>query len=186
MGFCNRAVGNVRSCYIKDGFVVEKSSLTGEEFKYPTRLDVNIPEQCNLFKSYTVMFYLEHEGKVYIGRTDGFISIYRKSDMLLVGINNWDAPCRLITRTVGFYIRPNGVADIRVDARDRRTLYVGWRNIEALADKEIPLDDGDFIDLPSIDGKISDFKLLVGGDLIGVSDWNIQNVSGEQDYKVFV
>lgn len=136
MGFNYYGLGNLNPVGIKDGFVYCRLP-SGHEIKYPTKLDFDIPEQVNLFYSETIAFILYHEDKMYIGRFDSSISIYRLSDELLVGLNTWEAPKYVETVHCGFYRLKGKSYEIHLDLRDRKTVYVLGLGIQGCSSKEL-------------------------------------------------
>ena len=185
MGFRNQGLGNIHECWVENGMICEKSPFSDITYKYPTRLQLDIPKQLNLFVSPLVAFYLKHEGNVYIGRYDGSISIYRESDMLLVGLNNWDAPDKVATAIIGFQRCSNGLREVLLDLRDRQTVYVDYHDIEAylttpfLGDETSLQAFGEFNDMGSW------YVVTERGEVIGVSVWNIQNDVWRRNCPVF-
>ena len=186
MGFNNHGLGNIHECKIQDGFVYDIMPLSGSQYRYPTRLPVNIPAQTNLFVSDTVAFLLYHEDKVYIGRFDSVISIYRKSDMLLVGLNNWDAPEKPYVRQIGLLNCPIGCVPLQLDMRDKITIYNSFKRAEGKLTK--PFDAEDYtLGINKVVRKWDDVQLVAeGGDLYAIDCWNIQDSLWRRDCPVFL
>lgn len=186
MGFSYHGYGNIHYCWIQDGIIYEESNVTGVVRQYKTRLTVNIPRQLNLFVSHTVAFLLYHEDKMYIGRYDGFISIYRRADNLLVGLNNWDIPAKPYLTRIGFLNTPVGHKEILLEVNDRRTVYMKWKGAEGMLDRPFPLDAYDLSDNVIAD-KWEDVKFITeGGDMYGIIVWNIQEDVWRHNCKVFL
>lgn len=131
MGFNLYGLGNIKPCHIENGTLIYRLPYSGKELSYKTTMSISIPEQTNLFLSKTVMFYLEDADKCYVGRTDGRISIYRKSDKMLVGLQLWEVPPYPRLCECGFYLTPKGNVPVKLDTRDHYTLYVDYKRMEA-------------------------------------------------------
>lgn len=189
MGFSQYRFGNIHECWIEDGLVCQEMPCTKQVYKYPTRLTDNIPRQLNIFSSFNVAFLLYHEDKMYIGRNDGWISIYRADDGLLVGLNNWDAPNAPITSLIGFFNSTDGIRDVYLDMRDKQTIYSTWRRAEARL--TLPF-DGSYTDIIDIESyapapTLADWYLYSkGGERIGVDVWSVQEALWREDCKVFL
>lgn len=189
MGFCQRQYGNVHACWIEDGYVCQEMACTHVVHRYPTQLDVNIPKQTNIFFSFTVAFLLYHEDRMYVGRYDGWISIYRVSDNMLVGINRWTPDSNAICMQVGFFCDNLIVYEVYLDVRDRQTIYSRWHRVEAKLKKQIPAEVPALFDAKSFTPgtPIEDWYLLVGGgEVVGVDVWSVQDSLWRQDCRVFL
>lgn len=176
MGFNYFGYGNIHPCKIDGSNVIYKLP-SGFEVKHPTGLDINIPEQVNPFISETVAFLLYHEGKEYVGRSDGTISIYRQSDNLLVGLNYWTQPKYPETTLCGYYYGESGVTEIHVDNRDRRSVYVVGESREAVAKEMITVAANTnlaFTDTLFFN-KLQDYFVYNGrGDSVELDVWSVQ------------
>ena len=189
MGFNQYQQGNIHACWIEDGFVCQETACTHEVYKYPTRLEVNIPKQINLFVSFTVAFLLYDSEKMYVGRNDGVISIYRRSDNMLVGLNNWDAPTFPPLLLVGFFNSPGGLKEVYLDTRDRRTVYMKWRRMEACLERKFEHDYTDIFDVEAMaPAPTFDSWCLYtrGGERIGINVWFVQDEVWRQDCTIFL
>lgn len=186
MGFHNVKLGNIHECWIENGYVHEQCPFSGKVYKYPTRLNVTIPKQCNLYYAKDIAFYLKHNGEVYIGRHDGSISIYRESDMLLTGLNNWDAPVGIPTCIIGFHRCGRGLREVLLDLRDKQTIYVDYHDIEGFLDRPF-LGNIESIFSSSVFDNIGSWSVVTGGgEVIGVSVWNIQDSVWSGNCTIFV
>lgn len=186
MGFSYHGYGNVHYCWIQDGLIYEESGVTGVIRTYPTRLAVNIPRQLNLFASRTVAFLLYHEEKMYVGRFDGIISVYRESDNMLVGLNNWDVPSKPPVRQIGFMKDPSGLKEVLLDLNDNRTLYMLWKGAEGCLDKPFPPGSYTLADT-EVSEKWRDVRFVAErGDMYAIDVWNIQTDVWRQNCKVFL
>lgn len=186
MGFSYHGFGNIHYCWIQDGVIYEESSVTGVIRKHLTRLPVNIPKQLNLFASKTVAFLLYHEDKMYIGRYDGIISIYRKSDNLLVGLNNWDVPNKPYTTRLGFIKTSTGLKEILLDVSDYKTLYMKWKGAEGLLNKPFPKGSYVIGDCPVSDSWKDTVFITEGGEVYVIDVWNIQEDVWRHNCQVFL
>ena len=189
MGFNQHQYGNIHACWIEDGFICQETSCTHVVYKYPTNLAVNLPKQVNLFFSFTVAFLLYDAERMYVGRNDGIISIYRRSDNLLVGMNSWEAPGFPPLCTIGFFNTPNGLREVYLDTRDRRSLYMKWRRIEASLERPFTADYTDIFDPEAMAPAPTFDKWCLytkGGDRIGIDVWFVQDDVGKQNCAVFL
>lgn len=189
MGFNFHGYGNIHSCWISGGYVYEETICTKRVYSYATRLNVEIPKQLNLFVSNTVAFLLYHEDKMYIGRYDGVISIYRRRDNLLVGLNNWDAPKVPYLYTAGFLDTAAGARSVKLDKRDNLTLYTRFNRIEAKLEKPFEYDYSSMVNVheKSMDGDMSKFKVYTEeGEVIGTDVWFVQDDLRRQNCPIFV
>lgn len=131
MGFNLYNLGVIRECRLNGGVLEYKSPITNKVSQCMTSLEDSCEWQKNIFYSRTVAFVLYTNDKAYIGRYDGKISIYRKSDMLLLGIQNWDIPSHPSTVCCGYYCEGGVPYEVYLDRTDAKTLYCGFHNIEA-------------------------------------------------------
>lgn len=137
MGFNYYNYGNIQPCRVEGGNLIYRLP-SGKEIVKKTQLKVDIHEQCNLFISDTVSFLLFEGGLMYVGRADGSISIYRESDELLVGLNNWEKDQFPETQLCGFYKENGGLSEIHVDCRDWQTLYICGEYMQSYSRHELP------------------------------------------------
>lgn len=189
MGFNLHSLGNIHKCWIKDHKVFYEQTASKIVYSYDTGLDVDIPPQQNIFVSDNVAFLLYHEGKQYVGRYDGVISIYRQSDDMLVGLNHWSPPVYPPLKTCGFYMSPVQPEEIFLDLRDKVTVYVKWHNIEAKLSEPINLvfDEPLCIVDYSIDTTPGSWHILnERGVPVEVDVWFIQNEIWRKDCPVFL
>ena len=186
MGFNNHGFGNIHECKIQDGYIFDIMPISGSVYRYPTRLPVNIPAQTNIFVSDTVAFLLYHEDKVYIGRFDGIISIYRESDMLLVGLNNWDPPAKPYVRQIGMLHCPTGFIPLQLDMRDKLTIYNRYKRAEGRL--TAPFDATEYtLGNNEVVRDWSDVQLVTeGGEVYGIDCWNIQDSLWRQNCPVYL
>ena len=188
MGFNFYGYGNIHPCGVKDGNVYFRLP-SGLVVKYPTGLDVEIPEQTNLFYSTKVMFLLYDDENMYIGRTDNSISIYRRSDELLVGLNNWEPPKYADTKVCGFYNDNGQLLEIHLDVRDNRTVYICSRGLQGLLkeplDEDFQLNDGWFSAL--VWGNNKNYHIFnKRGEPVEVDVWTIQDDVRRRNCPVFI
>ena len=188
MGFNYYQFGNVHPCGISN-HQVYYTLPSGLKISHETSLDVEIPEQLNLFISNTVAFMLFHEDKMYIGRYDSSISIYRVSDELLVGLNTWNPPRYVETRACGFYNYDGFIKELHLDLRDKRTVYIGDLYIQGVLEK--PLVDEIDMDLSFFSAKVigtrhdySSYKK--GGESVEVNIWTVQEGIRSRDCRIFL
>jgi hypothetical protein len=189
MGFNYFNYGNIHPCGISQGkvFYILPS---GKRVEFETKLNVEIPEQTNLFISDRVAFLLYHEDKMYIGRFDDSISIYRKSDELLVGLNSWKAPMESKTVVCGYYNNGYSITEIHLDLRDRRTVYICGENHEGVLKEEITnnifdLDRSSFS--ASVFGDSKNYHIYTkGGNVLEVNDWHIQDDVRKRNCRIFL
>lgn len=188
MGFNYYRYGHIKPCGVEDGYVYYMLP-SGTKVKHKTQLSINIKEQTNLFISDTVAFLLYNEDKMYIGRYDGSISIYRVSDELLVGLNNWEPPRYVETKPCGFCKFGEYLDEIHLDLRDNRTLYICGRGSEACLSAPISSD----FDLctssfcVSVLGSDNDYAIFdERGDPIAAKFWPIQEDVRIQNCRIFL
>ncbi len=166
LGFSYYRYGRIKPCGVSGGSVYY-TLPSGYRVMHSTQLQVEIPEQTNPFISETVAFLLYHEEKMYIGRYDGSISIYRMSDELLVGLNNWEAPKYVDTQVCGYYSEGSLLDEIHLDLRDRQTVYICGHGSEGLLSAPIE---------PKFDLHSASFSATVFG---ASEDYSIFNERGE-------
>ena len=189
MGFNQYNFGNIRDCWIEDGFIYQEAPYTKHVFRYPTRLPVSIPRQCNVFVSDTVAFLLYYDQKMYIGRFDGWISIYRMSDNMLVGVNGWTPPGKPETDLIGFFKAPNGTVEVRRDRLDPLTIYAMYEGVEGLLPKSIPSAHCNIPKETTFRYLRKDYDWFVideGGARVEIELWNLQDERRRRDCRVFL
>lgn len=189
MGFSNRGYGVVHPCWINGGQISYLDGLNKTR-SFPCTIDVNIPKQLNIFYSTEVAFYLEKDNDVYIGRYDGFISIYKKcSDrLLLTGLQHWDPP-ELELDVAGYKRGHSVLYPIYVDKSDCQTLYCAYLNAEGHLRNPFKgefLTDCRVVEALSstVDKQFSVFS--EGGDLLETDVWLVQESLWRRDCKVFL
>lgn len=188
LGFSYYRYGRIKPCGVKDGYVYYRLP-SGLVIKHSTKLEIEIPEQCNLFISDTVAFLLYDADKMYIGRYDGSISIYRLSDNLLVGLNNWQAPKYVETKLCGFHNEGSHLDEIHLDLRDRQTVYICGLGAEGLFSHPIAsdfnLNDSSFS--ASVFGTQRDYSIFdERGDPIEAKFWPLQEGVRLRDCRIFL
>lgn len=189
MGFNLYGLGNIHKCWIKDHKVFYEQTASGAVYSYDTALDVEIPPQKNLFVSDNVAFLLYHDGKEYIGRYDGVISVYRQSDDMLVGLSNWNPPTYPPLKTCGYYRTPVQIEEIFLDLRDQVTVYTKWHNQEAKLSKplNLKLDESWLIVNYEMDATIGTWHILdEGGVPVEVDVWFVQNEVWRRNCPIFL
>lgn len=191
MGFNYFGFGCIQPCRVEDGFVIRKLP-SGAEQKYPTRLDVNIPEQLNLFLSPNILFYLKKDGLEYIGRKDGSISIYQEKDDLLVGLNNWDVSPIPFLQVCGYKMFGKTThAYIYQDKFDQQSIYATNINLYSSV---LPRKMEMFWDMRAAEigwvmqnDPSPDYIFAKrGGERIAVDRWEVQNIIRSTNCKRFV
>lgn len=190
MGFSYFEIGCIQPCRITNGFV-ERQLPSGEIERFATRLNIEIPWQTNLFSSPNILFYLKQDGREYIGRKDGSISVYTIDDDLLVGLNNWDAPQFPMLYICGYKVFGNYHVNIYQDKHDLRSLYASYvdRYSCALPERVDPIWD---LDKAEIGWVLSttfgeDFIFTGRGDkFVKVDRWEVQSLLRSKDYRCFV
>lgn len=188
MGFNFFEYGNIHPCGIAN-HKVYFTLPSGMRIEYNTKLDVEIPEQTNLFISDTVLFLLYHDDKMYIGRKDTSISIYRISDGLLVGLNTWDAPKYAEVELCGFYNDGNSMHEIQLDLRDKRTVYICGNRMQGLLPKEntAVFDPDKSVFSASIHGNKRFYHIYdERGEVVEVNAWTVQKDLWSQNCPVFL
>lgn len=189
MGFSQYQYGNIHDCWIENGYVCHETACSHSVYKYPTPLEVNIPRQKNIFMSFTVAFLLYHEDKMYVGRYDGWISIYRMSDNMLVGLNSWRAPSPPLTILIGLFSSHYGIKEVYLDTRDRVTVYTKWHRAEAKLTRPYAGDYTDIFDIEALAPakSLGDWVFYTErGEQIGVDVWSIQDALWKYDCRVFL
>ncbi len=186
-GFNYFGFGNVHPCGIKDKKVYY-TLPSGVAIHNNTSIDFEIPEQMNLFVSDTVMFLLYHEDKKYVGRKDGSISIYRTSDELLVGLQNWKAPAYAETMLCGLY-NSSGMYEIHLDLRDKRTVYIlgGYRQgvLKKPAPERFHITDA--VVSANAFGQYNNYSIFdERGDPVEADFWPIQEEIRRRDCAIFL
>lgn len=188
MGFNFFSYGNIHPCGVENGKVYYKLP-SGKRVEFDTKLECDIPEQTNLFISDRVAFLLYHEDKMYIGRYDKSISIYRASDELLVGLNTWEAPRYAETVCCGFY-KPGGyITEIHLDLKDRQTVYICGENTQGLLDKPIEPDFN--IDASSFSaavwGNSENYHIYTKrGEPVEINVWTVQDDIRKRNCRIFL
>lgn len=189
MGFNLYGLGNIKPCWVENGVVSYELPYSGKVFKYKSALDCSIPKQCNLFISKNVAFYLQDNDNFYVGRYDGFITIYRKSDKMMVGLREWEAPSYPPICHCGFYGTATGRKVVYLDTRDQITLYVDYRHIEAKLSKPIGLDFASELSAVTVLNDLSENEWYIvdkEGDYASVDAWNIQSGLREPNCTKFL
>lgn len=186
MGFSNFGYGCLMPCGVKDGSVILELP-SGMIIGYPTHLEVTLPLQTNLYFGKTIAFLLEDEEKEYIGRFDGSITIVRKSDGLLVGLNNWDAPKHPRIKSCGLYLEKGISSPVYIDLNDNQSLYV--QDLPISSKLRTPY-SGDFNELDStmsslIDVNVASHIYTKGGMALGTEVWNIQTSVRGRNCRIF-
>lgn len=190
MGFSNRGHGVVHPCWINGGMVQYTDGLHKTR-SFPCTLEENIPKQLNIFYSTEVAFYLEKNDEVFVGRYDGFISVYQKSAggrLLLTGLKHWEPP-KLELEIAGYKRGHTVVYPIYVDRYDNRTLYCAYRNAEGhlnVEHKGTFLTDGTVIDALGYTEAEGYHVFDERGELLATDVWSIQESLWRRDCKVFL
>ena len=186
MGFNYFGYGCVQPCGVINGKVYQVLP-SGVRVEYHTKLDVTIPEQVNLYYGKTIAFLLQYDGKEYIGRFDGSISIIRQSDGLLVGLNAWEAPKRPEVIACGMYAEKGIPQVCYLDNRDRQSLYI---QDQPVSSKLVAPYTGSFNRLDStlsflIDNTGIGHIYTKGGDALATAVWNIQKSVRGRNCRIF-
>lgn len=180
--------GNIHPCGVKDGKVYYDLP-SGHRTYFETALDIEIPIQVNLFISDTVMFLLFHDDKMYVGRNDQSISIYRTSDLLLVGLSYWKPPKYAETKLCGYYNNRGDIYEIHLDLKDRRTLYICSLSKQSVLDKPIDCEfdlDAALVSASAF-GLYDNYHIFKKGGEPVVSDvWTIQEDVRKQNCRIFL
>lgn len=188
MGFNYFNYGNIHPCRVQDKKIIYRLR-SGMEISADCSLDVNIPEQVNLFISDRVMWLLYHEDKEYIGRQDGSISVYRVADGLLVGLGFWEAPPIAQTYLCGMHTEASLMTEIHMDMRDRQTVYICKDGIEGIIDGTysggFKINDAIF-SAAAFCTKDNYHMFNERGDVIEVSHWFIQDAVRRRDCQIFL
>lgn len=137
LGFNLYNLGLIRECWIENGTLCFISPVTSQVTKCNTSLNVSVPRQLNIFYSPSVAFLLEAAGKKYIGRYDGKVSIYA-GDNLLIGLQDWEPPAKPHTKACGYWCNGGVTYDIHLNLDDGKTLFCGYRNMEARLKGALP------------------------------------------------
>ena len=187
MGFNYYGIGNILSCGITKGKVFFRLP-SGKVCECATMLTDEVPEQCNLFISDTVLFLLYTEDKEYIGRYDGSISVYAKGTDLLIGLNVWTPPTKFLT-LCGHLAVKQIVDDVYVIGLDDLSLGTpNMRCSSVMSSKYL----GDFnlnLSLSMASSGRNDLKSFIydiGGNFYETSTWTIQTGLREQNCPVFL
>lgn len=189
MGFNFHNLGNIHECWIENNLVFYRQTSTGKVYSYHTALNVTLPAQTNLFASNTVAFLLYDDEKEYIGRYDGVISIYRRSDDMLVGLSNWKPPEPPSLKLCGFYDSPFGPDEIKLDMRDQQTVYINYKVIEARLKEPLTLKLDKDMSLLSTRACPEEGPWHIyneRGESVAVDDWFIQDEVWRRDCTVFL
>ncbi len=189
MGFNYYNLGNIHPCWIEGGYVCHEVEVSHSIYRYQTALELSLPRQQNIFYSHMVAFWLQDTEKEYIGRYDGVISIYRRSDNMLVGLSNWKAPFRCATPITGFYLAPTGKSEVFLDSRDGVTVYTKYKAQEGLLERKIvdPFSDAlGVITDNQFNGQESCMIFDRGGDSVAVNIWYPQDSLWRRDCRVYL
>ena len=186
MGFNYYRYGCIQPCGIENGKVYHILP-SGARREYPCGLNITVPLQTNLYYGETIAFVLEHEGKEYIGRFDGSISVIRKSDGLLVGLNNW-VPSRAPKMIECGIYREHGITQvIFLDPSDRQSLYIYGQPMSSKL--RVPY-NGTFDTVDSIlsfmiEGTRNTHVYTEGGEALATEIWDIQTSIRGRDCRIF-
>lgn len=187
MGFSYHGYGYIQPCWVDNGKVYRRLP-SGYVASYPTKLDVTIPEQLNLFYGPTIAFWLQDDNFDYIGRNDGSISVVRKLDGLLYGLNFWEGDKYARVRKCGFYLQ--GTAQIRLfqDLTDAQSLYLEGQPCSSSL--KAPY-HGEFNDMDStlsslIDATVPAHIYTKGGEMLATDTWTIQKSIRRRDCRMFL
>lgn len=189
MGFNNNNKGSIHLCWMENGVLYEEAACSKQVRSYPTKLDISLPKQKNLFVSNTVAFLLYDEDKMYIGRFDGVISIYDKNSRLLLGISAWSPPEGVPLKLIGFFHTAAGIKEVNLDLRDHQTVYIDWHRIEALLSKPFNItitDTFTALDRCYTPTLSTWYFFDKEGNKVGLSVWDIQNSLWKQDCEIFL
>lgn len=188
MGFNYYNYGTIQPCWVKDKTLFWEDA-SGNVRQHTTTLEDAIPRQCNVFYSVEVAFYLEYSEKVYIGRFDGVISIYRKRDMLLVGIQHWEPPQYPVLKTAGYARGQAVLYPIYLDTFDYTSVYCTYRSACSRLLKPYTgefLVDGYVIEALRVP-KDSVYNIFSdGGEYIVTDVWSIQDDLWRRNCKSFL
>lgn len=188
MGFNFFNYGNIHPCGVSSGklYYVLPS---GKRIEFNTKLDINIPEQTNLFISDTVAFLLYHDDKMYVGRYDSSISIYRISDELLVGLNTWEPPKYAETMLCGLYYNGACTCEIHLDLKDKQTVYICGEGIQGCIGHPIEpaFNMSDSTLSAAAFGTEKNYHIFgKGGEPIEVDVWTIQDDVRKRNCRSFL
>lgn len=189
MGFNYYNLGNIHPCWVENGFIHYEVETSHTIYKHETALQVNLPRQTNIFYSELVAFYLQDLDNVYVGRYDGVISIYRKTDNMLIGLSNWKAPMHCGMNLVGFYYTPAGKREIYLDSRDSKTVYVSYKSMEGLLERAVtkPLIDAlGYVTEQSLSEKDSYVAFDERGESVAINFWHTQDSLWRRDCRIFI
>lgn len=187
MGFNYYGIGNILSCGISKGKVFFKLP-SGKICECDTMLTDEVPEQCNLFISDTVLFLLYTEDKEYIGRYDGSISIYAKGTDLLVGLNVWTPPRKHLI-LCGHLAVKKIVDDIYLIGLDDLSLGTQRMRCSSCMNTKYLGDFNLLLSLSMAQSVNEDIKACIydiGGNLYETSTWVIQTGLREQNCTVLL
>lgn len=188
MGFNFFNYGNIHPCGISNGFVYYVLP-SGKNVYFPTSIEGEIPIQTNLFISDRVAFILYSEDKMYLGRYDKSISIYRKSDGLLVGLNTWEPPKYSETVLCGFYNMKGEMHEIHLDLKDKQTVYICGTNLEGKLKEPIKseFDNESSLFSATVHGNAENYHIFSqGGEPIEVDVWTVQDDVRKQNCPIFL
>ena len=188
MGFNFYSYGNLHPCGVSNGKVYYMLP-SGKRIEFDTKLDIEIPKQTNLFISDKVAFLLYHEDKMYIGRYDSSISIYRTSDELLIGLNTWTPSKYAETIHCGFYTYSGAIYEIHLDLKDRQTLYVCRLGIEGCL--KSPVEPSFDLDASALSasawGNSNNYHIYnKRGEPIEVDVWTVQDDVRKRNCRIFL
>lgn len=189
MGFNYFDIGQIHPCGIANKQVYQKLP-SGKVISYPTGLDITVPEQLNLFISDCIAFVLYDNENEYIGRFDGTISIYRKSDDLLVGLNFWTAPKVPNVIPCGYLYNGKIHSDIFLFLDDGQTVATADSRYESILTK--PTSNREFDFDKAMLGCLTATKPRTpciydkGGHVYETGSWNVQTDLWKQNCKIFL
>lgn len=189
MGFDYYGLGVIQPCRVENGEVI-RTLPTGKEQRIKTTLQTVIPQQTNLFKSPTALFYLKYEGNYYIGYKDGYINTYRESDNLLIGVNTWECSLIPMVNPCGYKMFAGNYCTIFQDRFDLQSLYATYfyRYSGVLPHPiEAPwnLQQAEFgwCDTASVD---VDYIFNKEGEYVAIDKWDVQDLVRCPDTEVFL
>lgn len=189
MGFNYFGYGIIHKCGITDGTLYYYLP-SGYKVTHTVPI-VDIAEQCNPFISETVAFFLQDENNDYVGRFDTTYTVYRRSDGLMIGSGNWDAPVFPHVVNCG-YIRGDGrrsVQSVYIDVRDKRSIYIPSRHKEGVMLSESNMKFDMEFALISVNNYIVPEDCHIydeRGDLIATDKWTVQDMLRSEACTMFL
>lgn len=189
LGFDYYGLGAIQPCRIENNEVI-RILPSGKEQHIKTTLGDTVPEQLNLFRTPTTLFYLKGADRYYVGFRDGYINTYRTNDDLLIGVNVWECALEPMVTPCGYKMFGGNHCIIYQDRFDLQSVYAtyykrysGLLSVPMSPSWDMLRAEIGWCDLTSLN---ADYIFDSGGEYVTVNNWNVQDLVGSPDTPVFL